>query len=78
MKKMVLDFRMNGDELLLNYSSKTEKCKWGIFNAGGMEMSSGILSGQPPHRIPVNELSPDIYQLCVIDGDELMNTRFRL
>jgi hypothetical protein len=77
-KKMMLEFRMDGDMLLLDYEKRTEKCSWSIFDPGGVERSCGILDGAPPHRIPVPGLSPNIYQLCVIDGDKLMNARFRI
>ena len=78
MHKKMLDFRKAGDELLLDYELRTEKCSWSIFDTGGMELCSGMLNGQPPHRIPVASLSPNLYQLCVIDGDMLLNTRFRI
>lgn len=74
----MLEFRMAANELLLDYELRTEKCSWSIFDTGGMELSSGMLNGQPPHHIPVSTLSPDVYQLCVIDGDKLLNTRFRI
>lgn len=69
---------MNGNDLLLDYEKQTEKCSWSIFDVSGMEKCTGMINGKPPHRIPVDCLSPDLYQLCVIDGDQLHNTRFKV
>ena len=77
MQKLMLEFRLSGNELLLEYESRTSKCSWSIFDTGGVELCSGTINGRPPHRIPVAGLGPDLYQLCVIDGDNLLNTRFR-
>lgn len=74
----MIEFRIVGKEILLDYELVTEKCSWSIFDIGGVELSKGILQGPPPHRIPVAQLSPNVYQLCVIDGDKLLNSRFRI
>lgn len=78
MQKVMIEFRIVGKELLLNYELLTEKCSWGIFDHAGMELCKGVLNGNSPHVIPVACLDPALYQLCVIDGDQLLNTRFRI
>ncbi len=78
MNPVMMEFRITGQELLLNYEMLTEKCSWSIFDIGGMEICQGSLNGKAPHKIPLNTLSPNVYQLCVIDGDKLLNTRFRI
>ncbi|HET6992337.1 MAG TPA: hypothetical protein VFJ43_13475, partial [Bacteroidia bacterium] len=62
----------------LDYDLLTEKCSWSIFDMGGVELCKGKLNGNPPHKIPVDCLKPALYQLCVIDGDKLLNTKFRI
>ena len=74
----MLEFRMSENELLLDYQKRTEKCSWSIFDTSGIEKCTGILNGSAPHRISVECLAPDLYQLCIIDGDQLYNTRFRV
>jgi len=74
----IMKFSVTGKELLLDYELHTEKCSWSIFDIGGMEMCKGNLSGKAPHKISLDQLSPNVYQLCVIDGDELLNARFRI
>ena len=78
MNQAMMDFKITGSELLLNYQSHTEKCSWSIFDISGMEMCKGNLDGKAPHKIPLDQLSPNVYQLCVIDGGELLNARFRI
>jgi hypothetical protein len=78
MQKVMMEFRITNDELLLDYELLTEKCSWSIFDLSGMEISKGSLDGSPPHKISVANLSPALYQLCVIDGDNLRNTKFRI
>ncbi len=78
MKKVMMEFRIAGKELLLNYELLTEKCSWSIFDIGGTERCKGILNGKSPHIIPVACLDPALYQLCVIDGDQLINSRFKI
>lgn len=78
MQNLMLLFRVSGNDLLLEYETKTERCSWSIFDTGGIEKCTGVLTGNPPHRISLSCLSPDLYQLCVIDGDMLHNTRFRV
>jgi hypothetical protein len=75
---VMMEFRIVGKELLLDYELLTEKCFWSIFDIGGVEMCKGDLDGQAPHKIPLDSLSPNVYQLCVIDGDKLLNSRFRV
>ncbi|HTL81490.1 MAG TPA: hypothetical protein VL651_07290 [Bacteroidia bacterium] len=74
----MLNLTLRGNELILSYQRKTERCSWSIFDAGGAEVSSGILSGGSMHTISVNDLSPNFYQICVIDGAEMANSRFRI
>jgi hypothetical protein len=78
MQKVMMEFRITNKELLLDYELLTEKCSWSIFDLSGMEMSKGPLNGSPPHKISIENLSPNLYQLCVIDGDTLRNTKFRV
>ena len=78
MQKVIMEFRITNKELLLDYELLTEKCSWSIFDLSGTEISKGSLAGSPPHRIPLANLSPALYQLCVIDGDNLRNTKFRV
>ena len=59
----MMEFRIAGKELLLNYELLTEKCSWSIFDIGGTERCKGILNGKPPHIIPVACLDPALYQL---------------
>ena len=73
-----MEFRITNKELLLDYELRTEKCSWSIFDLAGMEISKGALSGNAPHIIPIDALSPALYQLCVIDGDKLTNAKFRI
>lgn len=73
-----MEFRITQDELLLDYELLTEKCSWSIFDLAGVEISKGSLKGNPPHKIPIKNLSPALYQLCIIDGDNLRNTKFRI
>jgi hypothetical protein len=75
---MMMEFRISGKELLLDYELMTEKCSWSIFDIGGVEMCKGLLKGNGPHIIPVACLEPALYQLCVIDGDKLLNTKFKI
>jgi hypothetical protein len=78
MQKVMMEFRITNQELLLDYELLTEKCSWSIFDLSGMEISKGSLSGNAPHKIPIDKLSPALYQLCVIDGDKLTNAKFRV
>src|SRR5687767_14816627 len=78
MQKVMMEFRITNDELLLDYERLTEKCSWSIFDLSGVEISKGSLHGDPPHKIPLKNLSPALYQLCIIDGDNLRNTKFRI
>ncbi len=73
-----MEFRMTNKELLLDYELLTERCSWSIFDLSGMEIAQGSLVGRPPHKINIENLSPALYQLCVIDGDNLRNTKFRV
>ena len=77
MQHILLELKVRDNELQLDYELQTEKCSWSIFDAGGVEKSSGRLLGLAPHKIPLHDLTPDVYQLCVIDGDKLLNARFR-
>jgi hypothetical protein len=77
-QQVLVDVRIAGKELLLNYQLLTEKCSWSIFDIGGVELCKGMLNGKAPHKIPVEYLKPNVYQLCVIDGDKLLNARFRI
>lgn len=74
----MIEVKLIGRELLLNYELLTEKCSWSIFDIGGVELCKGMLNGKAPHKISVECLNPDVYQLCVIDGDKLLNSRFRI
>lgn len=76
--QVLMEFRIAGKELLLDYELLTERCSWSIFDIGGMELCKGMLNGKSPHTIPLDCLSPNVYQLCVIDGDKLLNSRFRI
>jgi hypothetical protein len=78
MQKVMVEFTITNDELLLDYERLTEKCSWSIFDLAGMEISKGSLIGNPPHKISIKNLSPALYQLCIIDGDNLRNTKFRI
>lgn len=73
-----MEFSITNDELLLDYELLTERCSWSIFDLSGIEISKGTLNGIPPHKISIKDLSPALYQLCVIDGDNLRNTKFRI
>lgn len=75
---IMIPYKIVGHEILLDYERLTEKCLWSIFDLGGVEICKGTLSGSPPHRISLKQLPPNVYQLCVIDGDKLLNTRFRV
>ena len=77
-QNVMLEFTLKGKELVLAYERRTEKCTWSVFDIGGVEVCSGMLADHGPHSIPLDALSPDLYQLCVIDGSELMKTKFRL
>lgn len=74
----MMDFIITNNDLVLNYELLTEKCSWSIFDISGMELCKGTLNGTAPHKISVAFLSPDLYQLCVIDGDQLSKTKFRV
>ncbi len=74
----MIEISITDNRLLLNYEQLTEKCSWSIFDLSGMELSKGNLDGKPPHKISVTDLSPGLYQLCVIDGDTLRSTKFRI
>ncbi|HEU4718417.1 MAG TPA: hypothetical protein VFU15_11310 [Bacteroidia bacterium] len=78
MNTVMLDFRVDGNELIVEYDQRTEKCLWSIFNLGGIELRNGLLKGDAPHHISLERLSPDIYHLCIIDGDQLVNSKFRI
>lgn len=78
MQNVMMEFRIAGKELLLDYERMTEKCSWSIFDIGGVEMCKGSLDGTAPHKISVECLEPALYQLCIIDGDKLLNTRFKI
>jgi hypothetical protein len=78
MQNVMMEFRITNKELLLDYERLTEKCSWSIFDLSGVEVSKGDLYGNPPHKISIQSLSPALYQLCVIDGDKLSNTKFRV
>jgi hypothetical protein len=78
MQKVMMEFRIANGELLLDYERLTEKCSWSIFDLSGIEICKGSLDGHPPHKISLKDLSPALYQLCVIDGDNLRNTKFRV
>ncbi|CAN5368899.1 hypothetical protein BH09BAC5_BH09BAC5_17010 [soil metagenome] len=78
MPDVMMDFTIVNKDLILNYDLVTEKCSWSIFDLSGMELCKGTLNGNAPHKIPVACLSPDLYQLCVIDGDQLSKTKFRV
>ncbi len=78
MNSVMMEFRIANKELLLDYELLTEKCSWSIFDLSGVELYKGILKGNAPHRIPVASLQPALYQLCVIDGDKLSNTKFKI
>lgn len=74
----MLNLTIRGGELVLSYQRKTEKCSWSIFDAGGTEVSSGTLNSGSMHTISIQSLGPEFYQLCVIDGAEMANSRFRI
>ncbi|CAN5900798.1 hypothetical protein BH11BAC7_BH11BAC7_15530 [soil metagenome] len=73
-----MEFSITNDVLFLDYELLTEKCSWCIFDLSGVEIRKGYLDGEPPHKISVEGLSPALYQLCVIDGDNLRKTKFRI
>ena len=73
-----MEFSITGKELSLNYEQLTNKCLWSIFDLSGVEICKGNLDGRPPHKISVEILSEGLYQLCVIDGDNLRSTKFRI
>ena len=77
-QQVIIEVTLTGKELLLNYELLTEKCSWSIFDIGGVELCKGMLNGNAPHKISVECLKPNVYQLCVIDGDKLLNSRFRI
>ncbi len=71
-----MELSITDNDLLLNYEQLTEKCLWSIFDLAGVEISKGKLDGRPPHKIAVNNLTTGLYQLCVIDGDNLRTIKF--
>ncbi|MEO5643777.1 MAG: hypothetical protein ABIQ40_00325 [Bacteroidia bacterium] len=73
-----MEFSITNDVLFLDYELQTEKCSWSIFDLAGIEISKGSMDGDPPHKISLKNLSPALYQLCVIDGDNLRKTKFRI
>lgn len=73
-----MEFSITNNELLLEYECLTEKCSWSIFDLSGIEISKGSLVGNPPYKISVKNLSPALYQLCIIDGDNLRTKKFRI
>ena len=74
----MLDYRLTEEEIWLNYHRRTERCSWSVFDAGGIEMCSGKLTGSSPHKISLGKLPPEVYELCIIDGDRVINAKFRV
>ncbi|MBI3509545.1 MAG: hypothetical protein HY064_02705 [Bacteroidetes bacterium] len=77
-REMKLDLCIRMNDLIVSYLRSTEKCSWSIFDEGGVELKKGMIQSGSTHVIGLGNIAPGFYQLCVIDGDQLHNSRFRL
>ncbi|MGL4599262.1 MAG: hypothetical protein ACRCYO_17200 [Bacteroidia bacterium] len=74
-----LKCQLRGDLLLFEYLPSCTKCSWCIFDQSGGEKACGnMMSAVNTQAISISGLNPNQYQLCVIDGDMLLTSWFRI
>ena len=79
MSKKSISLSVRNGRLLVFYSPAVEGCRWFIFDTTGNELFSGEANGTV---LKVIELSTNmrsgIYELRIIDGDQLLEGRFQI
>ena len=63
-------------DLVFMYECVTDRVCFSIADVGGTVYLKGRLR-MNSHRVKTDTLPKGIYALCIIDGDELMQARFR-
>jgi len=79
MSKKSISLSVRNGRLLVFYSPAFEGCRWFISDATGNELFSGEVNATVLKDIELStDLRSGIYELRIIDGDQLLEGRFRI
>ena len=68
---------INNNAIELNYLCKTPQVTYSIADFGGNVIKRGDFRCIESKMLPIDDLPSGIYTLCIIDGDQLVKSRFR-
>jgi hypothetical protein len=79
MSKKNISLSVRNGRLLVFYSPAFEGCRWFISDVSGNELFSGEVSTNILKDIELSsDMRSGIYELRIIDGDQLLEGRFRV
>lgn len=79
MSKKKISLSLRNNRLLVFYSPVFEGCRWFISDASGNEVISGAANAVVLKDIELpSGLRSGIYELRIIDGDQLLEGHFRI
>ena len=64
------------ENLVFDYEFHTDRVSYSISDMGGSICLKGKLK-KNTNRVKIDSLTKGIYLFCIIDGDELMQVKFR-
>lgn len=79
MEASVIDIieSVTSQELKLNYMCKTSHVNYSISDIMGNIIQNGNYDCLIDSTVPIHDLSPGMYLLCIIDGDSFSKIRFK-
>ncbi|MBL7884786.1 MAG: hypothetical protein JNL69_12005 [Bacteroidia bacterium] len=80
MKNATIDIiaEISNNHLKVNYECQTNHVLFSIADFGGNVVKRGDCASIVDQKIPIESLSKGMYVLCIIDGGELIKTRFEI
>ncbi len=76
-EQIQIDMRINGDEMELDYTPKTNRTLFDICDVNGRILKTGQILKKLT-TVLLNELDNDNYILLILDGDRVCSRRFSI
>jgi hypothetical protein len=70
--------QITGGRLEVDFDCAATKTSFSICDLAGKEMKAGKLEQASRHILDLGGISAGIYNLCIIDGDQLHKTKFQV
>lgn len=70
--------QVTGGRLEVDFVCAATKTSFCICDLAGKELKAGKFEQASHHSVDLNGITAGIYNLCIIDGDQLHKTKFQI